>query len=128
IFLGSVGSASLRRRTRRHLAERPIALFRRQYDYDSADLHATVEIDRVFIGHADAAGRDRLSDIFRLIGAVDAIERVLVAGIKIHAARAHGIVRAAGNISWQWAKPSLLARRPHPSGPLPQPANLGISA
>src|SRR5437879_13729792 len=128
MFLQSVRSAGLRLWTGRYLAERTVTLFRGQYDHDSADLHVIVEIDRVLIGHADTPGRDSLSDIFGLIGAVDAIERVFVAGIKINAARAHRIVRAAGDISWQRAKPSLLAGRRHPSGPFLEPADLGDPA
>ena len=36
-------------------AVRRIALLRRQHHDDGADLHAAVEVDRVFVGHADAA-------------------------------------------------------------------------
>ncbi len=53
------------------------------------DLDPVVEVDHVLVGHADAARRDRLSDIFRLVGAVDAEQRVLAALVEIDAARAH---------------------------------------
>jgi len=45
--------------------------------------HATVEVNHVLIGHANAARRDGAADIFWLIGAVDAVLRVLAAGVQI---------------------------------------------
>ena len=50
---------------------------RREDDDNRSRLHPVREIDDVFVEHADAAGRDGLTDIFRLVGTVDAIERVL---------------------------------------------------
>src|SRR6185437_5515695 len=40
-----------------------------------ADPHAIIEVDYVLIGHAKAAGGNRLSDRLGLVGTVDAIER-----------------------------------------------------
>src|SRR6185437_173028 len=62
-----------------------------------AGLDPLIEIDDVLVSHADAARGDRLADIFRLVGAVDAVERVLVALEQIHRARAHRIVRAGAD-------------------------------
>src|SRR5207248_11618068 len=116
-------------RARRHLrAERRIVLLRREHDDDGVDLDAAVEIDRVLIGHADTAGRDRLADIFRLVGAVNTVQRVLVAGIKVHTAGAHRIVRTAGDKGRQWTEPFLLTGSRHPRRPFLQTTDLGDAA
>src|SRR5262245_55253515 len=65
---------------------------RRKYHDRGADFHLVVEIDRVLVGHADAPRRDRAADIFRLIGAVDPVQRVLVALVEIQRSRAHRIM------------------------------------
>ena len=56
-----------------------VALALRQHDHRGAEFHAVVEVDHVLIGHADAARGDRRADVFRLVGAVNAVQRVLVA-------------------------------------------------
>src|SRR5881394_1306140 len=58
-----------------------------------ADLDLFVEVDDVLVAHADAAGRHRMSDRPRLVGAVDAVER----GAKVHRARTQRVLRAAGH-------------------------------
>src|SRR5262249_2224824 len=70
-----------------------------KHDDGSALLHPAKEVDDVFIGHADAAGRYGLADIFRLVGAVDAIQRVLVAFVEVERACAQRIGRPSGNAS-----------------------------
>ena len=78
-----------------------------------ADLGSPVEIDHVLIRHADAAGRNRLPDRIRLIGAMDAVER---AG-EIHGARAERIVRSPLHMARKvWPAPQHLGRR-RPIGP-----------
>src|SRR5439155_20919986 len=62
---------------------------RPQHHYDRAHFDAIVEIDHILVGHPDAAGCDRVSDPFRPIGAVDAVQRVLPPRIKVNAANAH---------------------------------------
>src|SRR6185437_8445321 len=64
--------------------ERRVALVRCQHHHDGAGLDPLVQVDDVLVGHADAARGNRLADIFRLVGAVDAVERVLVALEQIH--------------------------------------------
>ena len=59
-------------------APRRTILVRRKYYDDGANFDAFVEIDDVFVGHANAARGNRLSDIFRLISAVNPIKGVLV--------------------------------------------------
>src|SRR5262249_57432900 len=64
--------------------------------------------------HPNAARRDRVSDPFRLVGAMDAVQRVPAAGVEIDAARAHGIGWSAFDIVRERAEALLLAlgRRP----------------
>jgi hypothetical protein len=57
-----------------------------QHDHDRADLYPAVEIDHILIGHANAARGNRTSDVFGLVGAMDAIQRVLAAGVKVQGA------------------------------------------
>src|SRR5262245_17663872 len=66
-------------RIRHAAAPGRVALLRRQHHDDRAHLHAAVEVDHILIGHADAAGGDGLPDIFGLVGAMDAEQRVLAA-------------------------------------------------
>ena len=97
---------------------------RPQHDHWRTDLHPRVQVDRVLVGHADTAGRNGTADVFGLIGAVDAVERILVGRVKVHAPRAERIVRPAGDIGWQRPKAALLAGRGHPSGPFFHAADL----
>jgi hypothetical protein len=64
-----------------------------QNDHASAHLDAVVEVHDVLVGHANAAGRDRLADRLRFIRAVDAKKRTA----KIYCPRTERIVRSA----WQ---------------------------
>ena len=64
----------------------------KHHDYGS-DLGAVVEVDHVFIGHADAARRNRFANIFRLVGAVNPEQRVLAARVEIHGAGTHRVCR-----------------------------------
>ncbi len=59
---------------------RGIALPERQHHDRRAELDPVVQVDDILVGHADAAGRNRRADVFRLVGAVDAVQRVPVAG------------------------------------------------
>ena len=62
---------------------RAISVTPSQHHHSHADLHSAVEIDHILIGQPDAAGGNRLADIFRLVGAVDAIQRILPASVKV---------------------------------------------
>src|SRR5262249_43998555 len=66
-----------------------------------------------------------MSDLFGLVGAVDAIQRVLAAGVKIEAARSHWIARAAWDVARKRAKPPLLILGRRPSRPFFLTANRG---
>ena len=55
-----------------------------------------------------------MADIFRLVGAVDAIERVLAALEEIEAARAQRIGRAAVSHASARAMPRLISGRRRP--------------
>ena len=57
-----------------------------QRRHNSADLHPAVEIDRILIGYADAARGNRLSDVFGLVGAMDAVQRVLATRVEVQGA------------------------------------------
>lgn len=63
-----------------------------QNHHAGADLDAVVEIHDVLVGHANAAGRDRLADRLRFIRTVDAVKRAA----KIHGTRAERIFRPPG--------------------------------
>src|SRR5947209_8095832 len=81
------GSASKQKRER----ERRVLL-----DDDlRPDLHAVVEVDRIDVAQADAAGGDAAADTLRLVSTVDAVHRVFVSGVEIERARAERIVRPA---------------------------------
>src|ERR1043166_2726351 len=64
-----------------------------------------------------------MADILRLVGAVDAVQGVLVALIKVDRPRAQRIGRASGNALWVGAEPSLDLRRRDPIRPLSYVAN-----
>src|ERR1043166_6137246 len=66
-----------------------------EHDPLGADRHALVEVDHVLIDHADAAGGDAAADGPGLGGAVDAVERVLVALPQIKRARAERVAGSA---------------------------------
>src|SRR5215510_5103929 len=66
-----------------------------------------------------------MSDVFGLVGAVDAIQRVLAAGVEIEAARSHWIARAAWDVARKRAKPPLLILSRRPSRPFLLTANRG---
>src|SRR5262245_19035437 len=57
---------------------REIHRLARQHDDAGADRAAQIELRDILVQHADAAGRHRLADRGRLVGAVDAEQRVLV--------------------------------------------------
>src|SRR5450830_1645183 len=60
------------------------------------DRRALVEIDDILVDHSDAAGRNTLADGPRFDGAVNAVERVLVALPEVHGAGTERIARATG--------------------------------
>src|SRR5882757_5612964 len=74
LVVDAVGAAQ-----RHAWVERGVALPERQHHHRRAKLDPVVQVDDILIGHADAAGGDRRTDVFWLVGAVDAIERVFVA-------------------------------------------------
>jgi hypothetical protein len=55
----------------------------REHNDNRAELDAIVEVDDVLVGHADAARGDGAADIFRLVGAVNTVLRVLAGGVQI---------------------------------------------
>src|SRR5215216_2327927 len=95
----------------------------REDDDDRAQLHPIHEIDDVLVGHADASGRNGLADIFRPVGAVDAVQGVLVALVKVNRPRAERIFRTSGDALWVRAKPSLDLRRRNPVRPFSHTTN-----
>ena len=62
----------LERKARRRRKKQRTQRFLAGDDDPGADLGAAVEIDDIVVGHADAAGRNRLTDGVGLVGAVDA--------------------------------------------------------
>src|SRR5262245_62745490 len=66
-----------------------------------------------------------MSDVFRLIGAVDAIQGVLAALIEVKRARTHRVVRAAADVRRQRTKARMLARGWGPARPFGHVADLG---
>src|SRR5215831_5598924 len=66
-----------------------------EHDDFGADWRAVVEIDDVLVRQADTAGRDVGADGPGFIGAVDAVERVLVAAPEVHGPRSDRIIGTA---------------------------------
>src|SRR5262249_62071606 len=91
---------------------------RGEYDNRRSHLHPLVEVDHVLVGHADAAGRYGLTDILRLVGAMDAVERVLAPLVQVDRPRAPGICPTAVHDCPVRAKPHLAFPRPEPTTPL----------
>src|SRR5262245_20291924 len=54
-----------------------------KHHHSRAGLHSAVEINHILIGQADATRRNRMSNILRLVRAVDAVQRVLTASVKV---------------------------------------------
>src|ERR1700733_163456 len=67
------------------------------HHHGGADGDAVIEIGDVVVGHAEAAGGYRLADGFRLVGAMDAVQR----RSKIHRPRPERVVDAAGHMPRQ---------------------------
>lgn len=88
-----------------------------EHDHGRTDLDAIIKVDGVVISHADATRRHRLSDIFRLVGPVDSVERILIALVQIKRARAERIGWSAGNAFRERSKTSLLSGGGHPVRP-----------
>src|SRR5579884_1963057 len=82
-------------------------------DYLGADLGSIIQVDRVLVRHANAAGGNSAPDLPWLVGAVDAIQRVA----KIKRASAERIVLAAGHMPRQIGKALQFARSWGPVGP-----------
>src|SRR5262249_31729562 len=55
----------------------------REDNNNRADPYATVEVNHVLVGHANAARRDGAADLFWLVGAVDPVLRVHPIGVQI---------------------------------------------
>src|SRR5258706_1393466 len=83
------------------------------HDHGGANGDAVVEIGDVFVGHAEAAGRYRLADRLRLVGAVNAIKR----RAEIHGAGAERIVEAACHMARQIGPPRQHLRGWGPARP-----------
>src|SRR5262245_13569170 len=64
-----------------------------------------------------------MADIFRLVGAVDAVQGILVALVKIDRPRAQRISGTSGNALWVGAEPSLDLCRRDPIRPFSYVAN-----
>src|ERR1700674_5260855 len=105
--------------------ERGIAMAGGEHHHRAAELDPAIEVDHVLVGQPDAAGGYGLPDIFGLVGAVDAEQRVLAVGEQVHAARAHRILRTAGNDGRKWAEAFVLARGRGPGRPFRHLADLG---
>src|SRR5262245_34346112 len=58
-----------------------------------------------------------MTDPFWLVRAMDAIQRILAAGVKVHRARTHRIMRTAFDIVRKRAEPALLTLGRRPSRP-----------
>ena len=102
------------------------------HHYRRADVNAAVEVDRVHVAHADTARGDVPPDFRRLVGAVDADERVTIVLEEIKGASAERIVPPA------FEGPVLLIdlelrpalhdrRRRHPGRPFLHRPNLGAA-
>src|SRR5687768_12311303 len=65
------------------------------HDHLGTEGGAVVEVDHVDVAHADAAGRDGEADLRGLVGAVDAVEGVLVALEQVERPRAEGVLGPA---------------------------------
>src|ERR1700731_5486245 len=66
-----------------------------------------------------------MADIFRLVGAMDAVQGVLVALIEVERPRAQRISRTSWNACRVWAEPGLNLRRRDPIRPLSHAADRG---
>src|SRR5262249_39125064 len=66
-----------------------------EHDDLGADLGAVVEVGHVLVGESDTAGGHVGADGPWLVGAVDAVERILVAAPQVESARADWIFRTA---------------------------------
>src|SRR5262245_44609003 len=97
------------------------------HHHSRSHLYPAVEIDHVLIGHPDAARGNCTSDVFGLIGAVDAIQRVLAASIQVEGACPHWITRAAWDVARKRAKPPLLTLSWRPSRPFLLTTNGGYA-
>src|SRR5579863_7003378 len=95
----------------------PTTLTRREHDDRRTLFHPIVEIDDILVGHAYATGRNGLADIFRLVGAVYAVQGILVALVKVQRSRAERIFRAALYAMRVGTEPRLNFRRRDPIRP-----------
>src|SRR5262249_4390194 len=93
------------------------ASVRSQHHHKRAHLHVAVKIDDVLVGQPYAARRNGMSDPSRLVPAVDAVERVLAARVKIERTRTHWIAGAAFDIVRKRAESPLLILGRRPSWP-----------
>src|SRR5687768_532729 len=89
-------------------------------NYLRAERHAGVEVDDVAVGQAETAGRDRLTNGFRLVGSVDAEDR----RAEIERTGPHGIARTASHEARQIGLPGDHLRRGAPVRPLGLAADL----
>ena len=79
-----------------------------------AELHSIIKIDHVIVGEPEAARRDCLADSVRLVGAVDAVDRLA----EIERARAQRVAGAAGHEPWKIRLALDHFRRRRPIRPL----------
>src|SRR5947207_2919325 len=85
------------------------------HDHGGADGDAVIEIGYVFVAHAEAAGRYRLADRVRFVGAVNAIKR----RAQIHGAGAERVVGAARHMARQVGPSRQHLRGRGPARPFP---------
>src|SRR5262245_22485700 len=84
------------------------------HDHLGADRHAVIEIDDLVVDQTEAAGRHRVSDCIRRIGAMDAIDCVA----EIERAGTEWIARTACHLAPQIGLPFKHFRRRRPVRPL----------
>src|SRR5579871_3233707 len=94
-------------------------------DNGRTELHLSKEIDDILVGHADATGRNRLTNIFRLVRSVDAVQRVLAALEKVECPRAKRVGRTSRNACRIGTEPRLNFRGWDPVGPFGHAADRG---
>ena len=68
---------------------------RRKHHDPRTDRRALVKVDHILVDHADATGGNARTDGPRFDGAVDAIERVLIALPEVHGAGTERVARAS---------------------------------
>src|SRR5215470_5836664 len=100
-------------------------VIRSQHHHNRAHLHSAVKINDVLVGQPYAPRRNGMSDPSWLVRAVDAIQRVLAAGVEVERTRTHWIGCTAFHIVRKRAESPLLTLGRRPSWPLFLAADCG---